>query len=122
MFDGKRIVTVGTVCERKAQHVLVEAAARLAKDRRDFVCYLVGAREGLPYLSYVRNLIRARGLEDVVLPVTEVTLDSLAQTRVPIFATVSRSAWRGRFPVKVHVVAEGAPQVHHEAQAPFLGP
>jgi glycosyltransferase involved in cell wall biosynthesis len=70
--DGRlRIVTVGTVCERKAQHVLVEAAAKLAKDRRDFVCHLVGAREGLPYHSYVRNLIRARGLEDVVELVPE---------------------------------------------------
>jgi glycosyltransferase involved in cell wall biosynthesis len=69
--DRLRVVTVGTVCERKSQHVLVEAAAKLAKDRRDFVYYLVGAREGLPYLSYVRNLIRARGLEDVVIPVPE---------------------------------------------------
>jgi glycosyltransferase involved in cell wall biosynthesis/GT2 family glycosyltransferase len=69
--DRLRIVTVGTVCERKAQHVLVEAAARLARHRRDFVCHLVGAREGLPYLSYVRNLIRARGVEDVVSPVAE---------------------------------------------------
>lgn len=65
-----RIVTVGTVCERKAQHVLVEAAAKLAR-QHDFAYYLVGAREGLPYLSYVRNLIRARGLDDIVIPVTE---------------------------------------------------
>jgi glycosyltransferase involved in cell wall biosynthesis/GT2 family glycosyltransferase len=69
--DRLRIVAIGTVCERKAQHVLVEAAATLAKERRDFVCHLVGAREGLPYLSYVRNLIRARGLDDVVIPVPE---------------------------------------------------
>ncbi len=69
--DRLRIVTVGTVCERKGQHVLVEAAATLAKDRRDFVCYLVGAREGLPYLSYVRNLIRARGVDDLVAVVPE---------------------------------------------------
>jgi glycosyltransferase involved in cell wall biosynthesis/GT2 family glycosyltransferase len=66
-----RVVTVGTVCERKAQHVLVEATAKLARDRRDFVCYLVGAREGLPYLSYVRNLIRAREVEDLVAVVQE---------------------------------------------------
>ncbi len=66
-----RFVTVGTVCERKAQHTLVEAAAIVAKSRRDFVCYLVGAREGLPYLSYVQNLIRARGVEDVVKIVPE---------------------------------------------------
>jgi glycosyltransferase involved in cell wall biosynthesis len=67
--DRLRVVTVGTVCERKAQHVLVEAVAKL--NRRDVVCHLVGAREGLPYLGYVRNLIRARGLEDVVVPVGE---------------------------------------------------
>ncbi|OWK45273.1 glycosyltransferase [Fimbriiglobus ruber] len=66
-----RVVAVGTVCERKAQHVLVEAAALVARKRRDLTCYLVGAREGLPYLSYVRNLIRSRGLEDVVVPVGE---------------------------------------------------
>jgi glycosyltransferase involved in cell wall biosynthesis len=69
--DRFRIVTVGTVCERKAQHVLIEAAAKLARDRRDFVCYLVGAREELPYLSYVRNLIQARGIEDLVVLVPE---------------------------------------------------
>ncbi|HET6573510.1 MAG TPA: glycosyltransferase, partial [Fimbriiglobus sp.] len=69
--DRLRIVTVGTVCERKAQHVLVEAAAKLTKERRDFTCHLVGAREGLPYLSYVCNLIRARGLGDVVEVVPE---------------------------------------------------
>ena len=66
-----RFVTVGTVCERKSQHTLVEAAAIVAKSRRDFVCYLVGARDGLPYLSYVQNLIRARGVEDVVKIVPE---------------------------------------------------
>ena len=69
--DRLRVVTVGTVCERKAQHVLVEAAAEVAKTRRDFACYLVGAREGLLYLSYVRNLARARGVEDLIVSVPE---------------------------------------------------
>ncbi|MFO0851535.1 MAG: glycosyltransferase [Gemmataceae bacterium] len=66
-----RIVAVGTVCERKAQHLLVEAAAELAKARSDFAVYLVGAREGLPYLSYVCHLAAARGVADRVIPVGE---------------------------------------------------
>ena len=36
---------------------------------------------------------------------------------------VGQSAgWHGRFPVRLHVVAEGAPGVRHDASAPFLGP
>lgn len=66
-----RFVTVGTVCERKAQHTLVEAAAIVARTRRDFVCSLVGARAGLPYLSYVRNLAAARGVAELVEIVPE---------------------------------------------------
>ena len=70
--DRKRIVAVGNVCERKGQHVLVHAAARLAASgRRDFACYLVGAREGVPYVNYVRNLIRRYGLEEFVYLVPE---------------------------------------------------
>jgi glycosyltransferase involved in cell wall biosynthesis/GT2 family glycosyltransferase len=66
-----RVLSVGTVCERKAQHVLVEATALVAKMRRDFRVQLVGAREGLNYLDYVRHLIRARGIEDIVEVVGE---------------------------------------------------
>ena len=73
-----RFLCVGTVCERKAQHHLVEAAALVARRRRDFRCLLVGAREGLPYLSYVRHLVRARGLDDIVEVVAETD-------RVPLY-------------------------------------
>ncbi len=66
-----RFLTVGTVCERKAQHTLVEAAAIVSRTRRDFVCSLVGARAGLPYLSYVRNLAAARGVAALVETVPE---------------------------------------------------
>ena len=68
----KRIVAVGTVCERKGQHTLVEAAARLHQHRSDFCCYLVGMRDHIPYASYVRNLVRQHRLEDVVQLVAEV--------------------------------------------------
>lgn len=61
-----RIIAVGTVCERKGQHTLVEAAAMLARDRTDFACYLIGARAGIPYVEYIRHLIRRHRLESVV--------------------------------------------------------
>ena len=76
--DAVRILTVGTVCERKAQHHLVEAAALVARRTRNFRCLLVGAREGLPYLSYVRRLIQARGLADLIEIVPETD-------RVPLY-------------------------------------
>ncbi len=83
--------------------------------------------------SYELHLVNKRGVRttfqlaadapaDVVLPLAQVTLDSLAQARVPIFASVPRAGWHGGFPVRVHVVAEDAPQVTHDASAPFLGP
>jgi glycosyltransferase involved in cell wall biosynthesis/GT2 family glycosyltransferase len=67
----KRILSVGTVCERKGQHTLIEAAAKLAKSRDDFVCLLVGARDTVPYVGYVRELIRRRGLNDIVHLISE---------------------------------------------------
>ena len=70
--DGPmRFLAVGTVCERKAQHILIEAAAIVAQTRRDFTVALLGAREGLPYLSYCRYLAAARGVADVVEFVAE---------------------------------------------------
>jgi glycosyltransferase involved in cell wall biosynthesis/GT2 family glycosyltransferase len=62
----KRVIAVGTVCERKGQHTLVEAAAALAETRSDFACYLVGMRPGVPYTDYVRELVRRHRLENVV--------------------------------------------------------
>jgi len=64
-------ISVGTVCERKGQHTLVEAAAILARTRRDFRCRLVGLREGLPYADYVKQLVVRRGVQDVVELVPE---------------------------------------------------
>ena len=66
-----RFIGVGTICERKGQHTLVEAAARLAKERADFVVHLIGARPGIPYLEYVRQLIRRTDLENIVRLIPE---------------------------------------------------
>ena len=75
----KVIVTAGTVCERKSQHVLVEAAARLKQHRDDFCCYLVGLREEVEpvYVAQLRGLITAHQLHDVVklIPETERVFD-----------------------------------------------
>lgn len=59
---------------------------------------------------------------EVVLPLAEVTLESLGQQRVPVFVSLPRAEWHGRFSVQLHVVAEGAPGVRHDVAAPFLGP
>ncbi len=67
----KRILAIGTVCERKGQHTLVEAAALLARTRRDFVVEIVGLRETVPYAGYLKHLVARRGLDDVVELVSE---------------------------------------------------
>ncbi|QEL18826.1 glycosyltransferase [Limnoglobus roseus] len=67
----KRIISVGTACERKGQHTLVEAAAILAQTRRDFVIDIVGVRDAVPYAGYLRQLVARRGLAEVVNLVTE---------------------------------------------------
>ncbi len=69
----KRIVAVGTVCERKGQHTLVEAAALLRRrGRTDFCIYLVGVREtSLSYLNYVKAIIEREKLHDYVRLIPE---------------------------------------------------
>jgi glycosyltransferase involved in cell wall biosynthesis len=66
-----RIIAVGTICERKGQHTLAEAAAILAKANLDFVVELIGARDGVPYLDYVRQLLRRRDVERFVKLIPE---------------------------------------------------
>lgn len=90
-FAGKKLVTmVGTLCERKDQLTLVEAAAIVARRRRDFCCYLVGLRETLPYAELVRRKIGQHGLDDVVKLIPE-TDDVLAYYRASdIFVFTSR--------------------------------
>jgi glycosyltransferase involved in cell wall biosynthesis len=38
----------------------------LARERSDFVCHLVGLRDGIPYAEYVREQVRRHRLESVV--------------------------------------------------------
>lgn len=73
-FDvqGKKLaIAVGTVCERKGQHLLVEAMAQLHTRDPEIACCLVGLRDSVPYGAYVRELVRRRGLEGVVHLVPE---------------------------------------------------
>ncbi len=65
------IVSVGTVCERKGQHALVEAAAILKRTRSDFAIHIVGLRDAVPYSGYMRQLVTRRGVESVVNLVEE---------------------------------------------------
>lgn len=69
--DTIRIIAVGTICERKGQHLLVEAAAKLASKKANFAIQLIGAREGIPYLEYVRRLIARHQLENNVSLIPE---------------------------------------------------
>lgn len=66
-----RIIAVGTICERKGQHTLIEAAVKLARQKANFTVELIGARPGIPYLEYCRNLIARHGLESIVKLVPE---------------------------------------------------
>jgi len=69
---GKKIVTmVGTICERKRQRTLAEAAALLKRERNDFVCYLVGLRKDITYGEELERYVRDNGLEDVVKLIPE---------------------------------------------------
>lgn len=67
----KHFICVGTICERKGQHTLVEAAAILAHTRQDFRCDIVGLREGIPYAGYVEHLVKHYGLTRQVRLVPE---------------------------------------------------
>ena len=66
----KRLIAVGTVCERKGQHTLVEAAAILSRKRDDFEIDLVGVRNAIPYAGYVRQLVR-RGPASLLMETAE---------------------------------------------------
>jgi glycosyltransferase involved in cell wall biosynthesis/GT2 family glycosyltransferase len=66
-----RIIAVGTICERKGQHTLIEAAVRLARQKANFTVELIGARSGIPYLEYCRTLIARHGLESIVKLIPE---------------------------------------------------
>ncbi len=85
----KQIVMVGTVCERKNQKLLVEAAILLGSERRDFCCHLVGAREEIACVKELRDRIREAGAEDIVRLVPE-TPDVFAYLRAAdLFAFTS---------------------------------
>lgn len=62
----KRIISVGTTCERKGQHTLIEAAARLKNTRCDFQVDIVGLRHGVPYAEYLQSMVKRYRLEGIV--------------------------------------------------------
>jgi len=58
--ESNRLVCVGRLCEQKGQLLLVEAAAVLAKEKREFELILVGDgehREAIERLIYEHNLV-----------------------------------------------------------------
>ncbi|CAN5389061.1 hypothetical protein BH11PLA2_BH11PLA2_08520 [soil metagenome] len=87
--DKVHILSVGTVCERKGQHTLMEAATLLAKTRRDFVIHIVGVREAVPYSSYVRHLVTRYNLDDVIDLVPETNRVTHYLRAADVFACTS---------------------------------
>jgi glycosyltransferase involved in cell wall biosynthesis len=71
--NRKRITAVGTVCERKGQHTLIEAAAELKRrGRDDFLIALVGVRDSnQSYVNFIRTLIERENLHDFVALIPE---------------------------------------------------
>jgi glycosyltransferase involved in cell wall biosynthesis len=72
----KRITAIGTVCLRKSQHDLVEAAALLRRrGRRDFFVDLVGVREScnacLCYTNHIRTIMDREGLHACIRLIPE---------------------------------------------------
>jgi glycosyltransferase involved in cell wall biosynthesis len=86
-IDGPFVLCVGTLEERKNQHRLVEAFARL--ENHDFKLVLVGKPTG--YLPKIQETIRRLGIENRVLQLHNVTtphLPALYQA-ADIFAYIS---------------------------------
>ena len=68
---AKVIVSVGTVCQRKDQATLARALGLLAQKRSDFQGYIVGARDGDPYVRVVERIIEGSAARDHVTLVRE---------------------------------------------------
>ena len=120
-FSGEEIViaNIGTVCERKGQHIFIRAIEHFNRHHRGrapvrFV--MVGARPGI-YLDLLRNDIAQLGLTDVTLvPETREVLDFFLLADLFVctsyeesFPRVVMEAMVGRTPIvstNVHGIAE----------------
>jgi len=88
---GQKIITmVGTICARKDQGTLVEAARLLQAERRDFCCYLVGLREDDPYSRQLKQALRQADLNEVVKLIPETSEVYRYFRAADIFAFTSR--------------------------------
>jgi cytochrome c oxidase accessory protein FixG len=85
--------------------------------RNSFEIHLVNKRN---QRTTFRVATEAPGGVEVVVPVDEVTLEPLEQRRIPVFASVPRADWHGRFDVAIRVGYEGGRE--RAIAAPFLGP
>jgi hypothetical protein len=59
-----------------------------------------------------------------IVPLPVVSVDSMGSVRIPVFLSVPQEAFKGDFPVRVRVVADGAadPATAKTLTASFLGP
>ncbi|MFT3765723.1 MAG: cytochrome c oxidase accessory protein CcoG [Minicystis sp.] len=90
------------------------------KVRNSFELHLVNKHPGTE--SFEITAEPAPGLTFVIAS-PAVSLESLAQVRIPVFVTNDQSAQRGDFPVKIHVRRKGAPEGEQSlVTAKFVGP
>jgi cytochrome c oxidase accessory protein FixG len=88
--------------------------------RNSFELHLVNKRSGTETFEISAEPVP--GLTFVIAS-QSVTLESLAQVRIPVFVTNDQSAQRGDFMVKLHIRRRGAPAGEENlATAKFVGP
>lgn len=60
------VVSVGALKQRKGQHILIEAFAKIAKKYSDARCVIVGAPDDGKYYQLLKNLVAGHGLEEKI--------------------------------------------------------
>jgi glycosyltransferase involved in cell wall biosynthesis/GT2 family glycosyltransferase len=93
--DKVIISIIGTTCDRKGQHIFVEAIKELAKIdievSSNIIGMIVGAREG-KYLDSLKNKIQALNLENILIyPETQTVYDFFAMSDIFVCASFEES-------------------------------
>ncbi len=132
--DEVCVLLMGTVCERKGQHDLIRAFAALPEEvARRMRCFVVGARESIPYSR--RMVAMAAGLPEgrrdrfTIVPETGDTLGFwraadvfCCSSRVESYPLVTMEAMAAGLPIVTTPVFGIAEQVHPDVNARIYRP
>ena len=72
--DSILVTVIGTVTERKGQHIFVESALELCKQNKNMHFLVVGCRDG-PYLDKIKNLVKGNLNQIHLIPETSKVYD-----------------------------------------------